>query len=54
MKRERPQESHKVPASGGAITDEDVLLEEIRQLRAAIQIYRELVERLLTERKNRD
>lgn len=50
MRREGPQLSS--TSRPESITDEDALMEEIRQLRAAIRIYRELVERLLNERKN--
>jgi uncharacterized protein YecE (DUF72 family) len=54
MKGER-QDAVQLPPSFGENADEAALLEEIRQLRAAIKIYRELVERLLSERrKERD
>lgn len=49
MKRKNPE---RLPEeSDGGLTDEAALLEEIRQLRAALRIYRELVERLMQERK---
>jgi hypothetical protein len=50
MRHERPEQPSKSPVNGGGIAAEDALLEEVRQLRAAIKIYRELVERLLSER----
>jgi len=48
MKREPQQLSSRI-----SVADQEALLEEIRQLRAAIKIYRELVERLLSERQGR-
>jgi hypothetical protein len=50
MKHQGPKLSCNAPPNGAGIADEDALLEEIRQLRAAIKIYRELVEKLLSER----
>jgi hypothetical protein len=49
-----PELPSKLAPNGAAMTAEDALLEEVRQLRAAIKIYRELVERLLSERDPRD
>jgi hypothetical protein len=54
MKHPRSELSAKIAPITGGITAEDALLEEVRQLRAAIKIYRELVERLLHERDGRD
>jgi len=52
MKHQGPELS---PTSGPErVSEEDALIEEIQQLRAALRIYRELVERLLSERKNGD
>jgi len=49
MKRKNPKA---VPEDKSEIgpADEAALMEEIRQLRAAIRIYRELVQRLMRER----
>jgi hypothetical protein len=49
MKRKRSEGA----AAEGLNGDEAALMEEIRQLRAAIQVYRELVERLLSERQDK-
>jgi hypothetical protein len=40
MRHERPEQSAKLSPNSGGIAAEDALLEEIRQLRAAIKIYR--------------
>ena len=53
MRHERPEPSSKMLPDSCEITPEDALVEEIRQLRAAIKIYRDLVERLLQERQER-
>lgn len=50
MKRDDPEQPSGPPGTS-RISDEEALLEEIRQLRAAIRIYRELVDRLLSERQ---
>lgn len=51
MKRNRSEDPGAISSRARRIEDEEALLEEIRQLRAAIKIYRDLVERLLAERK---
>ena len=50
MKRDRSEQRSGTHPNAINISDEAALLEEIRQLRAAIKIYRELVEKLLEER----
>ena len=54
MKRDRSEKRSGTPQGTSETTDEAALMEEIRQLRAAIKIYRELVERLLRERDGKE
>jgi len=54
MKRDRPEQRQGAPSGGGNRPEEAAMLEEIRQLRATIHIYRDLVQRLLRERKAKE
>jgi hypothetical protein len=54
MKHPRPELSFKSFPDAHEIPAEAALLEEVRQLRAALKIYRELVEKLLSERQDRN